>query len=60
MLSIFARNVFFKIIFDRQVLPVLAVASGKQSLSRTLSPCLIFNNSLDNKNFVFKIVNFEN
>ena len=45
MLSIFAQNVFFKIIFDQQVLPVLPHASGKQSLS----PRLIFNNSLDNK-----------
>ena len=47
MLSIFAQNVFFfQIIFYHQVLPVLAHASGKQSLS----PRLIFNNSLDNKN----------
>ena len=46
MLSIFAQNVFFKIIFDRQVLLVLAYASGKQKLS----PRLIFNNSLDYKN----------
>ena len=45
MLSIFAENVLFKIIFDQQVLPVLPHASGKQSLS----PRLIFNNSLDNK-----------
>lgn len=60
MLSIFAQNVFFKIIFHQQVLPVLARASGKQSLSRTLFPCLIFNNALKNKNFVFKIVKFEN
>ena len=50
MLSIFAQNVFFKIIFDQQVLPVLAHASGKQSLSLRL----IFNNSLDNKNLELK------
>ena len=56
MLSIFAQNVFFKIIFDQQVLPVLAHASGKQSPS----PRLIFNNSLDNKKIGIKIVNFEN
>ena len=56
MLSIFAQNVFFKIIFDQQVLPVLAHASGK----RSLSPRLIFNNSLDNKKIGTKIVNFEN
>ena len=57
MLSIFVQNVFFKIIFDQQVLPLwLAHASGK----RSLSPRLIFNNSLDNKKIGTKIVNFEN
>ena len=56
MLSIFAQNVFSKIIFDQQVLPVLPHASGKQSLS----PRLIFNNSLDNKKNGIKIFNFEN
>ena len=50
MLSIFAQNVFFNIIFDQQVLPVLAHASEK----RSLSPRLIFNKSLDNKNLELK------
>ena len=31
MLSIFAQNVFLKIIFDQQVLPVLAHASEKKA-----------------------------
>ena len=50
MLSIFAQNVFLKIIFDQQVLPALAHASGKESPS----PRLIFNNSLDNKKLELK------
>ena len=48
MLSIFAQNVFL-IIFLEEVLPVLARPSAK-----SLSSCLIFNNSLENKNLELK------
>ena len=52
MLSIFAQNVFFKIIFDRQVLSVLAYASGKQSLS----PRLIFKGAVSRQSSSFCLI----
>ena len=50
MLPIFTQNVFFKLFSINSY--YVALARGTQ----ILSPCLIFNHSIENKNLVLKLL----